>query len=212
MWWVAGGAAIALAGAAAIARQSLEQQRALFETDARIVHRLLSQQVVQHDAILATLALLQPAPDAPGSRSPEQRLPALYPRILSVQRSDALDDRQAESRAAKFPRACLVYAIEPFEDAFLVGFREADAGIGHSQLRLQTELGNAHGDAASRRCVLDGVVSKIGDDLTQCLPLCRDPNRRLGQLCAQHDTALAGERQQVAHDVARDRDNVARRR
>ena len=89
MWWVAGGAAIALAGAAAIARQSLEQQRALFETDARIVHRLLSQQVVQHDAILATLALLQPAPDAPGSRSPEQRLPALYPRILSVQRSDA---------------------------------------------------------------------------------------------------------------------------
>ncbi|MBT9465710.1 MAG: two-component sensor histidine kinase [Hydrogenophaga sp.] len=91
-WWVLGGAVIALAGAAAIARQSLEQQRALFETDARIVHRLLSQQVVQHDAILATLALLQPAPAAPaspGKGSPEQRLPSLYPRILSVQRSDA---------------------------------------------------------------------------------------------------------------------------
>jgi signal transduction histidine kinase len=89
VWWVVGGAMVALAGAAAIARQSLEQQRALFETDARIVHRLLSQQVVQHDAILATLALLQPAPAAPGTSSPEQRLPALYPRILSVQRSDA---------------------------------------------------------------------------------------------------------------------------
>jgi signal transduction histidine kinase len=88
-WWVVGGAIVALAGAAAIARQSLEQQRALFETDARIVHRLLSQQVVQHDAILATLALLQPAPVATGTGSPEQRLPALYPRILSVQRSDA---------------------------------------------------------------------------------------------------------------------------
>ena len=78
---------VALAGAAAIARLSLEQQRALFETDARIVHRLLSQQVVQHDAMLATLALLQPAPDSSvGASSPEQRLPVLYPQILTVQR------------------------------------------------------------------------------------------------------------------------------
>ena len=112
-WWVLGGAVIALAGAAAIARQSLEQQRALFETDARIVHRLLSQQVVQHDAILATLALLQPAPAAPGSSSPELRLPALYPRILSVQRSDATTPwpdpglAEAERRSRQSGRAAL---------------------------------------------------------------------------------------------------------
>ncbi|MDZ4102891.1 MAG: hypothetical protein U1E12_14550 [Hydrogenophaga sp.] len=106
-WWVVGGAAIALAGAAAIARQSLEQQRALFETDARIVHRLLSQQVVQHDAILATLALLQPAPVASRTGSPEQRLPALYPRILSVQRSDAATARSAAGSLILRPPATL---------------------------------------------------------------------------------------------------------
>ncbi|QHE77854.1 sensor histidine kinase [Hydrogenophaga sp. PBL-H3] len=112
-WWVVGGAVAALAGAAAIARQSIAQQHALFETDARIVHRLLSQQVVQHDAILATLALLQPAPAAPGTGSPEQRLPALYPRILSVQRSDATTPwpdpslAEAERRSRQSGRAAL---------------------------------------------------------------------------------------------------------
>src|SRR3990167_487094 len=86
--WGRGGAVISLTGAVLLARQAIDEQRALFETDARIVHRLLSQQVVQHDAILDTLALLQPGPEAPGATPPEQRLPALYPHILSVQRRD----------------------------------------------------------------------------------------------------------------------------
>lgn len=104
---------LSLAGAVLLARQSLDEQRALFETDARIVHRLLSQQVVQHDAILATLALLQPAPFAGRADSPEQRLPALYPRILSVQRSDATSPwsdpalTEAERRSRQSGRAAL---------------------------------------------------------------------------------------------------------
>jgi C4-dicarboxylate-specific signal transduction histidine kinase len=109
MWWVLGGVVVALAGTIAIARQSLEQQRALFETDARIVHRLLSQQVVQHDAILATLALLQPDGAGPSGTPPEQRLPALYAQILAVQRRDAdqawhdaaLAEAEAASRTAR---------------------------------------------------------------------------------------------------------------
>lgn len=87
-WWWLGGVVLSAAGAVVIARQAIDEQRALFETDARIVHRLLSQQVVQHDAILDTLALLQPAPGAPGMATPEQRLPSLYPHILSVQRRE----------------------------------------------------------------------------------------------------------------------------
>jgi signal transduction histidine kinase len=87
-WWLLGGALLGAIGAIFIARQFLDEQKALFETDARIVHRLLSQRVVQHDAILATLTLLQPAAEAPGATPPEQRLPALYPHILAVQRRD----------------------------------------------------------------------------------------------------------------------------
>ncbi|WP_332741942.1 sensor histidine kinase [Hydrogenophaga sp.] len=167
-WWVVGGAVIALAGAAAIARQSLAQQRALFETDARIVHRLLSQQVVQHDAILATLALLQPAPAAPGAGSPEQRLPALYPRILSVQRSDATtpwtDPGLAEAerlsrqsgRAALAPldlqsgRYRLVLASEPASYALtidlqsLVPWAEWPMAAQTSTVRVELVLAGQH--------------------------------------------------------------------
>jgi C4-dicarboxylate-specific signal transduction histidine kinase len=84
---IALGCAAALGGAAWIARNALDAQRAAFETDARIAHRVLSQRAVQHDAILATLALLQPAAQAQGSV--EQRLPALYPQLLRVLRRDA---------------------------------------------------------------------------------------------------------------------------
>ena len=61
-----------------------------FETDARIVHRLLSQRVVQQDAVLATLSLLQSDAGQNRGAQPEQRLPALYPQIVSVQRRPAL--------------------------------------------------------------------------------------------------------------------------
>lgn len=113
-WWWLGGAVLSAAGAVVIARQAIDEQRALFETDARIVHRLLSQQVVQHDAILDTLALLQPAPGVPVATAPEQRLPSLYPHILSVQRRDERDAvwsdpdlADAERRSAQDRRPAL---------------------------------------------------------------------------------------------------------
>lgn len=74
-------AAIAAGGSAWLAQARLTQLREGFETDARIVHRLLSQQAVQNDAILDSLNLLQPAAD--GSNA-AQRLPSVYPRILRV--------------------------------------------------------------------------------------------------------------------------------
>ena len=43
-----------------LAQQRLQQLNDSFDTDARIAHRVLSQRMVQHEAILATLVLLQP--------------------------------------------------------------------------------------------------------------------------------------------------------
>lgn len=126
--WLLVWCVLSLAGAALVGRSELARQQSTFETDARITHRLLSQRVVQHDAILATLALLQPATDA---SAPERRLPALYSQILAVERRDggapwavpALDTAETLSRALRRPalagldlaagRFWLVLAAEP---------------------------------------------------------------------------------------------------
>lgn len=139
--WFFVGLLVAVSGALVIARLALDRHRALFETDARIVHRLLSQQVVQHDAILATLALLQPGPETAGDAAPEQRLSALYPHILAVQRRDrgaAWSDKaltQAETVSRTSRRAALaaldlstgryrlVLAAEPMAYALTIDMR-----------------------------------------------------------------------------------------
>ncbi len=136
--WIAAGLVASVLGAAALARQHLAQLRDAFETDARIAHRLLSQRVVQHDAVLATLALLQPQAEA---SAPEQRLTALYPQILGVQRRDRDATWSAErlaaaetlSRAVRRPalagldlggaRYWLVLAAEPASFALLMDLR-----------------------------------------------------------------------------------------
>ncbi len=74
----------AVGGAWWMAREAIDAARTAFETDARIAHRVLSQRAVQHDAILDTLTLLQPA----RGESAEQRLPAVYPQVLRVLRRE----------------------------------------------------------------------------------------------------------------------------
>ena len=115
-------------GCLLLGRLQLNQIRDAFGTDVRIAHRLLSQRAVQHDAVLAMLALIQAAPDV---SQPEQRLPSVYPQIVGVQRRELnatwLDERltKAETicRALKRPvlavtdfargRYQLVLAAEP---------------------------------------------------------------------------------------------------
>jgi len=122
--WLAAWLLASVAGAAWIARDGLRQLQDDFDTQARITHRLLSQQVVQYDAVLATLALL-------GGSGAEQRLSTVYPSIRAVVRRDAdapwpdarLAAAEAQSRKAQRPqlgpmdlaggRYWLVMAAEP---------------------------------------------------------------------------------------------------
>lgn len=94
-WWLAW-LALTAVGAVWIARAELAQMHQDFETDVRIAHRLMSQQMVQYDAVLATLALLEPST---GADHPEQRLPSVYSSILRVQRRDR-DEPWPESTQA----------------------------------------------------------------------------------------------------------------
>ncbi|MET0311730.1 MAG: ATP-binding protein [Burkholderiaceae bacterium] len=139
-WLVIGGLVAAL-GCVFIARMELSRLREAFETDARIAHRLLSQQVVQHDAVLATLALLQPASDPSLSAAPEQRLSSVYPQILGVVRQgggqpwpdEQLRAAEVLSQAVKRPaladidfaagRYRLVLAAQPASFAILMDLR-----------------------------------------------------------------------------------------
>ena len=100
---------LSVIGCVLLARIELTQLRDAFETDARISHRLLSQRAVQHEAVLATLALLQPAAQPGSADAAEQRLASVYPQILSVQRRDpgkpwpsaSLDQAEQASRQTR---------------------------------------------------------------------------------------------------------------
>ena len=89
--------------------EELTRLREAFDTDARIAHRLLSQRAAQHDAILATLNLLQPGADG---GQPQQRLPALYPQVLAVlQRERGRDWPDADLQAADAQSRALGRAV-----------------------------------------------------------------------------------------------------
>ena len=100
-WWLAWLVFTAV-GAVWLARAELAQLQQAFEADVRIAHRLMSQQMVQYDAVLATLALLE---TGSGADRPEQRLSSVYPSILRVQRRAGDEPWPDEKHAAALARA-----------------------------------------------------------------------------------------------------------
>ena len=121
--WLAGWLLLAGAGIGVLAWQDRSRERDAFENQARIAHRLLSQRAAQHDAVLATLALLQPPP---GDES-VQRLPALYPQVLAV--------RQL-ARDARWPEAAFQQAQAASQREGRPVLASADLGTGRAWLLL----------------------------------------------------------------------------
>jgi signal transduction histidine kinase len=102
---------LALGGAVLLWRVDDAVRRDAFDTRARIAHRLLSQRALQHEAVLATLTLLQPQADR--ADDPVRRLPALLASVRQVLRRDgaatwdAPDLAAAEARSLSLQRAVL---------------------------------------------------------------------------------------------------------
>lgn len=129
--WLTGGVALAALGIVLIAQAERTRLRDAFETDARIAHRLLSQRAVELDAVLATLALLQPAAE---NTPAERRLPSVYPQILDVQRRVADAPwpdaawQAADAQSAKARRPVLASHQLP-EGRYRLALHAAPAGF-----------------------------------------------------------------------------------
>lgn len=139
--WLLAWCLITALGCLVMGRMALTELREAFDTDMRIAHRLLSQRVVQHDAMMATLALLQPLREASPSAQPEQRLVSVYPQILDAQRRDPGDswpqdslrvaeEKSRQSRHAELAdvdfskgRYQLVLGARPTSHALLIDLR-----------------------------------------------------------------------------------------
>lgn len=109
---------------AVLVRADIALRREAFQADARTAHRLLSQRAAQHDAILATLVLLDPGPSGD---HPSTRLPALYPQVLKVWR------RTADSA---WPEASLALAEDRSRAQARPILAAVDAAAGHYDLVL----------------------------------------------------------------------------
>ncbi|MDD0814950.1 ATP-binding protein [Curvibacter sp. HBC28] len=116
--WLAAGL-FACLGVVALLQWRVAQLHEEFDTQARIAHRLLSQRVVQHDAILATLATVGMGSAAPPSLalSGLQALSKVYPQIVQVRQRLAgqswpadwacAEAAERSSRAQSQPALCM---------------------------------------------------------------------------------------------------------
>src|SRR5580692_8654942 len=89
---------------------------------------------------------------------------AIYPEATTVHFDKVLCDGQTEACAAGFAGARNIHAVKALKDARLIGLRDTDAGVGHSENNFLIAGFRAEHDLTAGQCVLNGIVQKILQD------------------------------------------------
>src|SRR5664280_2290364 len=97
-------------------------------------------------------------PQREGGSAPD---PAPHRDRAAMLGADVLDDRQSEPGPAGRARTGRVDAVEPFEDAVLILWRDAAALIGHRDLEVALGTPRAHNDPR----VLVAVGDRVADEV-----------------------------------------------
>src|SRR5450432_4385755 len=79
-----------------------------------------------------------------------------YPDSSAVNFDQMLGDGKSQSGAASFAGTRGIHAVEAFENTRLVGFGNANAGVGDGENHVGIAFLGAHGNAASGKGVLRG--------------------------------------------------------
>ncbi len=102
-----------------------------------------------------------------------------------------LADRQAQAQAAIARLDRALGTMELAKDAFLLGGRNADAGIGHRHGRLA--VGGLDSERNRSGCrELTGVADQVEDDLMEPRPVAEHPGTLPGQRCPPGQTSFFG--------------------
>ena len=76
-----------------------------------------------------------------------------------------------QTGSARLFRPAFVHTVEPLKNAFLLVFRNTDAGVGNHQNGLSVLKMRPHGHKSTGTVVTDRVVTKVKDQLFQKLAL-----------------------------------------
>ena len=106
--------------------------------------------------------------------------------------NDVASNGEAEAGAASFAGSRGIHTIEAFENALLIGERDADAGVGDGDDGFAGRGRGANVDAAAGGSVLDGIVEQVLQDFVKEAGVAAEGGQRWGNINFKSDLLAAG--------------------